>query len=344
MAAPPAPPGSTLVALWWRRGSVGSLLLAPLALLYGWAWRLHAWSFRSGWRRDHRVGVAVIVVGNLIVGGAGKTPTTMAIVALLRQRGWRPGIVSRGYARRDEGVLEVRFDSAAERVGDEALLMCRRTQAPVFVGADRVAAAQALRQAHPDVDVIVCDDGLQHLRLARDVEVVVFDARGVGNARLLPAGPLRQPVPKSPPPDWLVVHNADAPALAWPGHLPRRRLAGAVELDRWWAGDAPDPAALRSLQGRRVIATAGLAEPERFFAMLEREGLHIERIALADHDAWHTLPWPEGTVEVLVTEKDAVKLEPARVGGTRVWVVALDFQLDAAFADALTARLAARKD
>lgn len=344
MAVPPAPRGSTLAALWWRRGSVCSLWLAPLAMLYGWAWRLHAWSFRSGWRRQQRVGVAVIVVGNLVVGGAGKTPAAMAIVALLRERGWCPGVVSRGYARRGEGILEVRHDSAAAQVGDEALLMHRRTHVPVFVGADRVAAANALRQRHPHVDVIVCDDGLQHLRLARDVEVVVLDARGVGNARLLPAGPLRQPMPASPPPGWLVVHNADAPVLDWPGHLAERRLAGAVELGRWWAGDAPDPAALRSLQGRRVIAAAGLAEPERFFAMLEREGLQIERIALADHDAWHTLPWPDGTAEALVTEKDAVKLAPERAGGTRVWVVALDFRLDAAFADALTARLAARKD
>ena len=141
----------------------------------------------------------VVVVGNLVAGGAGKTPVVLAIVAALQAAGHRPGIVSRGYGGRTgasggtNGVLEVEENTPAHRTGDEPLLLRRRSGCPVVVGADRVAAAQALRAAHPTLSVIVSDDGLQHRRLARSVEIIVFDERGVGNGRCLPAGPLREP-------------------------------------------------------------------------------------------------------------------------------------------------------
>jgi tetraacyldisaccharide 4'-kinase len=327
-------------AWWWQSSNPPPVALRLLSAVYGALWWLHRAIYRAGIRRAAHLDVPVVVVGNLVAGGAGKTPTTMAIVRLLRERGRHPGVVSRGWGRRRNEVAAVSVDSTAADVGDEPLLIQRHLAVPVVVGRDRVAAARSLRHDHPDVDVIVCDDGLQHLRLARDVDVVVIDGRGVGNGRLLPAGPLRQPVPDQAPPRWLVVHNAPSPALPWPGVLAQRRLAGAIALADWWRGAAPDPAALDALRGRRVLAAAGLAEPQRFFEMLRAAGLDVQTLPLPDHDPFDVLPWPRETADVLVTEKDAVKLAPGRTGSTRVWVVALDFLLDAAFGDEIVRRLA----
>jgi hypothetical protein len=203
MALGPAPAderqgraGDPVQRLWAGRGAASTALL-PLAWAYHGVVELRRRLFRQGVLASHRLPVPVIVVGNLIVGGAGKTPTVIAVVELLRRHGRAPGIVSRGYGRDESAVREVRGDSEARRVGDEPLLLARRTGVPVFVGSDRVAAGHALLQAHPAVDVIVSDDGLQHLALGRDIEVLVFDDRGTGNDRLLPAGPLREPLPRS---------------------------------------------------------------------------------------------------------------------------------------------------
>lgn len=213
---------------WLERDAV-AWSLRPLALLYGLAWRLYRLAYRNGWRRAERLPVPVVVVGNLIVGGAGKTPTVRAIVAALTALGWRPGIVSRGYRRRgDERVALVTTDSAAADVGDEPLLLRRVTGVPVAVARNRPAAARALLEHAPLVDVIVADDGLQHLALARDVEVLVFDERGAGNGWLLPAGPLREPLPRALGPRQLVLYNADAASTLLPGWTARRRLAGVV--------------------------------------------------------------------------------------------------------------------
>ncbi len=320
---------------WLERGALAALLW-PLSLLYGLAWQLNRWAYRRGWRRAERARVPVVVVGNLIVGGAGKTPTVRAVVAALATHGWTPGIVSRGYRRRGDGddVVLVTADSASADVGDEPLLLRRATGAPVAVGRDRPAAVRALLDHAPRVDVIVADDGLQHLALARDVEVLVFDERGVGNGWLLPAGPLREPLPRDVGPRQVVLYNADAPTTPLAGHTARRRLAGVVPLADWWRGAPADAAALAALRGRRVWAAAGMAQPARYFAMLADAGLDIEPLALPDHHDYATLPWPDG-VDVVVTEKDAVKLDAERCAGARVWVAALDFEPEAAF----TARL-----
>jgi tetraacyldisaccharide 4'-kinase len=168
--------------------------------------------------------------------------------------------------------------------------------------------------------------------------VIVFDERGGGNGRLLPAGPLRQPVPRRPGSRQIVLYNAGAPSTRLPGSLARRRLAGAVALEEWWRGEPPSPGVLESLRGRRVLAVAGLARPERFFAMLREIGIDAEEQALADHHDFATLPWPPGSA-VILTEKDAVKLPPARARGSRVWVAALDFEPEPAFGEALLALL-----
>jgi tetraacyldisaccharide 4'-kinase len=279
-------------------------------------------------------GKPVVVVGNLVVGGAGKTPTVIALVHWLRSQGWHPGVVSRGYGRDGADIVDVGPDRNAGETGDEPLLIHLRTGAPLMVGSDRVAAARALCANHPEVDLIVSDDGLQHHRLARDVEVVVFDGRGAGNGLLLPAGPLRQPLPAVAPERMLVLYNADQPSTPLPGFLAGRSLAGAVPLEAWWQGARGAASPLQAFAGRLVLAAAGMGDPERFFRMLEQAGLQILRLPLPDHARFSPLPWPADTNEVLVTEKDAVKLRPGTTGAARVWVVALDFSLPAGFTEA----------
>lgn len=331
---------SRLEASWWRSGDALSRLLAPLGWLYGAAWRVYRSASARGWRRAPRLDAAVLVIGNLVVGGAGKTPAVLATVRLLREQGYTPGIVSRGWGRGGGGaVAEVEPQSTPEQVGDEPLLLKLRSGAPVVVGADRHAAAEALLERHPEVDLVVSDDGAQHLRLARDLTVLVFDERGAGNGRLLPAGPLREPMGQQPPARSLILYNAAKPSTRWRGALSTRRLAGAVELAGWWRGEPATLEALHALRGPRVVAAAGIAQPERFFTMLEAEGLLIDRCPLPDHHDYETLPWTAADAVAVLTEKDAVKLRPEHVGTTRVWVVALDFEPEAGYASALRRRL-----
>ncbi|MEW6705497.1 MAG: tetraacyldisaccharide 4'-kinase [Pseudomonadota bacterium] len=317
---------------WWRPDrSALSLALAPLTWLYRLLAAAHRDLYRYGLRPVACAPMPVVVVGNLVAGGAGKTPTVIALVRALRQAGWIPGVISRGYGRRGAGVQVVTTACTASEVGDEPLLIHLRTGAPVSVGRDRVAAAQALCRAHPTVNLLIADDGLQHWRLARDLQVLVFDDRGVGNGCLLPAGPLREALPSHLPPNTLVAYNAPSASTPLPGCVLDRRLGGAVLLSEWWRGVPPTQSALHALRGRPIWAAAGMAHPERFFRMLEAEGLQIERLPLPDHHDFRQLPWPPSASDVLVTEKDAIKLHPDGQGGVRVWVVALDLRLPVAF-------------
>jgi tetraacyldisaccharide 4'-kinase len=319
---------------WWQpRTTPAMRLLLPLSWLYA----LLAVLARR--RKAQRAPVPVLVVGNLVVGGAGKTPTVIALVQALLQAGWRPGVISRGHGRSGDELSAVGPASTAAQVGDEPLLIARRSGVPVWVGRERVAAAHALCAAHPAVDILVSDDGLQHAALARDAEVVVFDERGAGNGRLLPAGPLREPLPRRLPPRRHLLYNAPRPSTPLPGALALRSPGLALTLADWQAGRSERAVALESLRGPRWLAVAGIAAPERFFAMLEAAGLAIERMPLPDHHAYAALPWPAGTGRVLTTEKDAVKLDPARLGATQVWVVGLDFRLPPDFTQALLAEL-----
>jgi tetraacyldisaccharide 4'-kinase len=322
---------------WAGRGWLPRLLL-PVAGLFGALVRLRHWLYGAGLLHAEHLAVPVIVVGNLIVGGAGKTPTVLALVAMLRRHGRTPAVLSRGFGGSQADVLAVQPETPASLCGDEPLLLRRRAGVPVFVGRDRVAAGRALLQAHPEVDVIVSDDGLQHLHLGRRVQVLVFDERGAGNGWLLPAGPLREPLPGALPPASVVLYNAAKPTTPLPGWVAQRTLGGVVALQAWWQGGAASCEALAELKGRRIVAAAGLGRPERFFDMLRRAGLDIEPLPLPDHFDFTTLPWPADITEVIVTEKDAVKLDPMRVGGLQVWVVALDFQPAPAF-DAEVLRL-----
>lgn len=293
--------------------------------------------------------VPVLVVGNLIVGGAGKTPTVIALVQALRDLGWQPGVISRGYGRQGDAPQPVTDRSQPEAVGDEPLLIQRRAGVPVWVGRDRTAAARALCGQHPEVDVLVSDDGLQHHRLARAAELLVFDERGAGNGLLLPAGPLREPVPDQLTPQQRVLYTAATPTTPLPGAVALRQLAWAWPLADWHSRDPRHRVPLARLvdraraMDRPWLAVAGLAAPEKFFTMLDAAGLPIQRCPLPDHHPYHTLPWPANTADVLTTEKDAVKLQPGRMGTTRVWVLPLDLQLPAGLAADLAGLLPRRR-
>lgn len=338
-ASPAARLSAWLQGHWWRpQASWVARGLQPLSWLYE---ALAALDRARQRRQARRLPVPVCVVGNLIVGGAGKTPTVIALVQALQARGWHPGVVSRGYGRQGRGMVQVSRQTPAATCGDEPLLIHLRTGAPVMVGSDRVAAGRALLKAHPEVNLLLTDDGLQHLRLARDRQVIVFDGRGAGNGLALPAGPLRQRLPSRVPPHSQVLYNADAASTALPGAVARRDLAGLVSLEAWWAGERADGTSWANLAGRKVWAAAGLAQPERFFQMLERQGLTLQRLPLPDHAPLAPPPWGEREVDVVVTEKDAVKLRPGAQGAARVWVAALDFSLPPVFLDDLLAGLPA---
>jgi len=336
--------GSWLRSSWQTRGLV-STLLWPLSLVYGAVTAIHRQLYRTGLRSVTRVGVPVVVVGNVTAGGGGKTPTVMEITSHLRGRGLRVGVVSRGYGRRSTDCLEVQPDSTADVCGDEPLLLRRTVEVPVFVCANRARAVQALLMRHPETQVIVCDDGLQHYGLYRDVEVCVIDAEGFGNKRLLPAGPLRQHWPPAlvrqagqDATRTLLLHTAGA---AWPGRFSaHRRLAPHL-----MNAHGTTRTMLALAEGSQpIVAIAAIAKPEAFFAMLRLQGLVLAHtLALPDHDdfsqfARHASAFPAGAV-LICTQKDAAKLWPHC---PQALAAVLEQRSEPAFFQALDALLQAR--
>jgi tetraacyldisaccharide 4'-kinase len=332
----------TLTDAWQRRGAL-AWLLAPLAALHYLAYSGRRTLYALGVLRRTRMDVPVVVIGNLYVGGTGKTPLTIELVRALIARGWQPGIVSRGYGASRGDARMVRPGDSAGDVGDEPLLMARSTPAPVAVAHRRAAAAQLLRARHAECDVLVADDGLQHWALARDVEIAVMHYRGLGNGWLLPAGPLREPGARLDRVD-AVVCNGDVPPVETtaPRYVMRSRLGDARPL----GGGASQPlASLADAQARdtlRITAAAGIGAPDRFFAMLRSAGLAIDPLPLADHFDFVTDPFAGITTDrILITEKDAVKCaaNPALAADARIWVVPLVSEIDPRLVDDVVARL-----
>jgi tetraacyldisaccharide 4'-kinase len=322
----------SLLARQWQHGGWLSALLLPLSALTAWAVAKKRAAYESGAKPRYRAPVPVVVVGNIYVGGTGKTPVVIATVQALRARGFTPGVVSRGYgvkvgpqARVGVGALE------PARFGDEPALIARATDAPVSVHPKRALAAQALLQAHPEVDVIVSDDGLQHLALARDVEIVVQDERGVGNGRLLPAGPLREPASRLREVD-VVVTN-----IGTPDGRPADTGDARPRPVRMWLepGDTRniENGATRPLSAHagqaRVAAAAGIGNPERFFTTLRAAGVTLDAtLPLPDHHDYADSPFQAMTSDtILVTSKDAIKC--AALHDARLWEV----PVQAAFSD-----------
>lgn len=315
----------------WYEGRAWLWLLAPLALLYALVSALRRALYRAGVLRVHRFPVPVVVIGNIAVGGTGKTPLTEALIRLLRERGLRPGVVSRGYGGH-AGAYPLRVDARTEatEAGDEPVMLHRRTGVPVVVDPVRVRAVRALL-AGGDCDVVLCDDGLQHYALARDLEIAVVDGRrGIGNGWRLPAGPLREPVSRLRTVDHVVVNGE---AGDWPGAVPMRLLPEAwVPLGQEGAA-APAP-------GSRLHAVAGIGHPERFFETLRAQGFDVVGHAFPDHHDYAAAELAFGDdLPVVMTEKDAVKCQalPLR----HAWYVPVRADLPAAFLDRLYGQIAA---
>ncbi|NCT85813.1 tetraacyldisaccharide 4'-kinase [Stenotrophomonas acidaminiphila] len=324
---------------WWYDGAPVPWTARLLAPLYAAVAGLRRGLYRRGWLRGRQVPVPVIVVGNITAGGTGKTPLTIALVERLREAGWKPGVASRGYGRDDAGSARwITPELAPELAGDEPLLIAWKTGVPVRVDRDRVAAARTLLEA--GCDVVVCDDGLQHYRLARDIEIEVVDAqRRYGNGLLMPAGPLREPVARARDCDFRVVNLGQASDA---GEVPPG--AGFGEWTMRLRIDSARPLrggrerSLQGFAGQRVHAVAGIAHPQRFFQMLRTRGIGVVPHAFADHHRYQASDLSFGSeLPVLMTEKDAVKCKAFATDWH--YAVPLQAELPAAFWVALLDRL-----
>jgi tetraacyldisaccharide 4'-kinase len=289
----------SLLAAWSGRGILACLLW-PLSQLFLAALRFRQGLYLSGLLKQHRFPVPVIVVGNVLVGGTGKTPVVMSIVRHLQSSGWHPGVISRGHGRSSHECREVLAADPVSLVGDEPALIKRSTRVPVFVASRRVQAASALLARYPETDVLISDDGLQHYALHRDIEICLFDDRGLGNGFLLPAGLLREPWPR---PVDLVLHTGSKPVFA--GFRSQRALAkNAIRSD---ASLVALPT-LATPETQPIAAVAAIAQPESFFSMLRAQGIALSTTqALPDHHDFENWERPAETL-LLCTEKDAVKL------------------------------------
>lgn len=284
---------------WTKRGLL-AWALSPLSLVF-----LCASRNRRLRSQPHRLPVPVVVVGNIYVGGTGKTPVTIALVKELIKRGYHPGVVSRGFGRKEDAPQMVMPTSPADSVGDEPLLIARQTNVPVAVARDRVAAALLLLDKYPECDLIISDDGLQHYALARDVELAVVGARGLGNGWVLPAGPLREPPSRLDEVDAIVLNaTEDTFNSRTPRFAATATLGYAKSLDGLRSVSLDEIAQQR----KPVLAAAGIAAPGRFFAMLRAHDIEGREMELGDHYAFDENPFQDAKEEViLITGKDAVK-------------------------------------
>jgi tetraacyldisaccharide 4'-kinase len=308
---------------WQSNKSILTQVLRPFAAVYGWLWSVRTTLYRAGILRSQSMPVPVVVVGNVVAGGAGKTPIVIALVKRLQAQGLNVGVVSRGFGRTSKGCVEITKYSAASNDGDEPVLIHHTTQAPVFVANSRVAAARALLEHYPNTQVVVCDDGLQHLALSRDIEVVVFDERGTGNNHFIPAGPLREPWPRSPQCQaHFVLSNVT-------------RSHGSYVIN-----GKGEQIALTKLAKKQIHALAGIAKPEAFFDMLRAQGMTlVSEQSFSDHDSLAKARIPSGQHDVLLcTAKDAVKLWQHH---PQVLAVPLFIDLDTGFLKAFDASVQA---
>lgn len=312
----------------WERVTPVSALLYPLSLLFGAAVRVRRGLYDSGIANSSRLPVPVIVVGNITVGGTGKTPLVLWLVEFLRARGFKPGIVCRGYGGTSRSPQRVAPESDPLVVGDEAVLLARRGRCEVWTGADRVAAGLALLAPPAACDVVISDDGLQHYALARDLEICVVDeARGFGNGWLLPAGPLREPPTRLAQVDAIVVNHD----LRGEPHSTLAGLPGAVvrvnmRVEGREFRNLVNPeqrVGPEHFRGGTVHAIAGIGQPQRFFSLLRLFGLDIAARAFPDHHPFTAADLAfAGTETVLMTEKDAVKCR--RFAKNTHWELAVD--------------------
>jgi tetraacyldisaccharide 4'-kinase len=316
----------------WKGYSIWHFVLLPLSFIFFLLSITRKSLFRLGVFRGDKLPVPVIVIGNISVGGTGKTPLVIWLVEQLRQKGFKPGVISRGYGRVENDVTEVFVNSSPSIVGDEPLLIAKRTKSPVFVSANRVDAGNALLKAHPEVDVLVSDDGLQHYRMKRDIEIAVVDAeRGFGNNFLLPAGPLREPRCRLSSVDAIVMTNRDK-------QFSTQAQFVVPVFDMGFTGDVfvslfDDKTQQKSnhFTDKKLVAIAGIGNPKRFFDALTKMGLVFEQKSFADHYAFTPkdfLPFAGKTI--LMTEKDAVKCAQFAKNNAQydIWMMPVNASID----------------
>lgn len=321
----------------WVGFTVWHLLLLPLAWFFGFVVSIRKALYQRGWLESYRLSVPVIVVGNINVGGTGKTPLVIWLAEQLRLAGLKPGIISRGYGGNVRSVVEVRRSSLPQDVGDEPVLIASRTGLPVFVGANRVAAGQSLLKTYPECNLIISDDGLQHYRLQRDVEVVVVDGmKGFGNGRLLPAGPLREPKSRLHTIDVLVSNGAIKNHDDFSGN---RQIEMRLESGQFYQlADSQVKSSAAALLDKKICAVAGIGNPERFFQQLRSMGLVFERKVYVDHYAYQSADFENIDADVVVmTEKDAVKCR--LFAKPNFWVLPVNAVIDGALLDIILNKL-----
>lgn len=303
----------------WYEQRPGTWLLAPLAAIFSLVTRVRRALYRTGIHRSHRPRVPVVIIGNLSLGGTGKSPLVSALATRLRSRGLRPGILTRGHGVRVDQPLCVARDADPATCGDEPAMLAAATGVEVMVSPDRAAGARALEAL--GVEIILCDDGLQHYALARDLEIVVIDgARGLGNGRLLPAGPLREAESRLATVDWVVVNGGvDGAESKWGGRSGTLSMTLVPEAARGIA-DPRRWCSIESLRGAPVHAVAGIGHPSRFFAMLRSQGLEVIEHPFPDHHAFAAVDLAfADTHPILMTSKDAVKCR--QFADERFWEV-----------------------
>ena len=321
----------------WYSLSWLSILLLPVAAVFGCIVALRRALYRAGVLPSYRVPVPVIVVGNITAGGTGKTPLVLWLCDFLREHGYAPGIVSRGYGGRGQ-TMAVRRDSAPEIAGDEPVLLAQRDRSPVWVGRDRVAAARALIAANPGCNVIVSDDGLQHYRLQRDIEIAVIDgSRGTGNGLPLPAGPLRESTGRLDSVDAVVVTGNACSAVA-------NAATFAMALECQGFRNLLNPAFHQeagAFLGQRLHAVAGIGNPARFFDHLQRLGLSFAAHAFPDHHAYSRADLEFSDADaIIMTEKDAIKC--LRFARENHWVLPVDARVDRALGTLILEKMKTR--
>ncbi len=327
-------------ALWYQDSAL-AYALAPISIAYRAVTAARRWLYRSGALRPTRLDVPVIVVGNITVGGTGKTPLTLWLAEALAARGKQVGVVCRSYAATAEAAAAVAPGDDPHVRGDEAVLLATRLSCPVWSGPDRTAAARALLAANRHVELVICDDGLQHYALARDCELALVDAaRGFGNGRRLPAGPLREPPARLRGVD-AVVLTGEGTVSGLPANVPAFRMT--LKGERMRKLDDPEVSAAPSaFAGKRIAALAGIGNPQRFFDHLRTFGLTFEAHPFPDHFEYRApdvaLP---GAEIVLMTEKDAIKC--ARFRDARMWVLPVDAEVSDDLLQIVLERVDARR-
>lgn len=309
----------------WANFTFWHIILLPLSWLFAIVVYLRKCFYEYGWLKNYRLNAPVVVVGNINVGGTGKTPLVIWLAEQMKLAGYKPGIISRGYGGSARLVTEVLPDSNPIQVGDESVLIAMRTKCPVFVSADRVSAGQHLLKSYPECNIIISDDGLQHYRMQRDVEIVVYDSvKGFGNGALLPAGPLREFQSRLKTVDVIVSNGADS----------RKNLAcfnpvtmELVATDFYNLVDVQKKSSAQAFSQLKILAVAGIGNPQRFFDQLHAMGLQFESLAYADHYVFQTKDFEHTNADViLMTEKDAVKCRS--FAQSNFWVLPVSAQLN----------------